>query len=191
VTKLLAEVAAGNDEARRALFAHVYEDLKKAAQGRMRRERPDHSWGATELVHEVYCRLLDDRRVFSKNRAYFFGAAAEAMYQLLREHARARECRPQGHPDPQGPILLDQIIKEAETTLEVDLDGLMTALEKLKTTGEHGERRYEVVRLHIWGSLTYAEIAKILRVSVATVGKDWQAARAWLYGRLKGGRSDD
>jgi RNA polymerase sigma factor (TIGR02999 family) len=190
VTRLLEELAAGNDEAKRALFAHVYEDLKKTAHGRMIRERPDHSWGATALVHEVYCRLLKDRRVFSKNRAYFFGAAARAMSQLLREHARERKCRPEGHVDRQGSILLDQIVEEAEATFKVDLLDLMIELDKLKTTGEHGERRHNVVKLRIWGGLTYSEIAEDLGVGVATVERDWQAARAWLYGRLKGRRTD-
>jgi RNA polymerase sigma factor (TIGR02999 family) len=183
-------VAAGNEEAKRALFARVYEDLKKTAHGRMRRERPDHSWGPTVLVHEVYVRLLKDRRVFSKNRAYFFGAVARAMGQLLREHARERECRPEGHVDPQGYILLDQIVEEAEANFKVDLLDLMTELDKLKTTGQHGERRHEVVRLRIWGGLTYSEIAEDLGLSVATAERDWQAARAWLYGRLKGRRTN-
>ena len=191
VTRLLDEVAAGNEEAKRALFARVYEDLKKTAHGRMRRERPGHSWCATVLVHEVYCRLLNDRRVFSKNRAYFFGAVARAMGQLLREHARRRKCRPEGHVDPQGSILLDQIVDEAEANFQVDLLDLMTELDKLKTTGVHGERRHEVVRLRIWGGLTYSEIAEDLGVGVATVERDWQAARAWLYGRLKGRITDD
>jgi RNA polymerase sigma factor (TIGR02999 family) len=190
VTKLLEEVAAGNEEAKRALFAQVYEDLRRTALGRMRRERRDHSWCATDLVHEVYCRLQKDRRVFSKNRAYFFGAAARAMGQLLREHARARKCRPEGNVDPEGPILLDQIVEKAEANFKVDLLNLMTELDKLKTTGEHAERRHEVVRLRIWGGLTYSEIAQDLGVAVATVERDWQAARAWLYGRLKGRRTD-
>jgi RNA polymerase sigma factor (TIGR02999 family) len=191
VTKLLEEVAAGSDEARRVLFALVYEDLKKTAHGRIRRERPDHSWGATALVHEVYCRLLNDRRVFSKNRAYFFGAAARAMGQLLREHARKRNCRPEGHVDPQGHILLDQIAEEVEDSFKVDLLDLTNALDELRRAGKHGERRHDVVRLRIWGGLTYPEIAADLGVGFATVERDWQAARAWLYGRLKGRRTDD
>jgi RNA polymerase sigma factor (TIGR02999 family) len=190
VTKLLEEVAAGNEDAKQALFAQIYEELHKKAQTRMKRERPDHSWGPTGLVHEVYIRLLNDDHVFTKNRAYFFRAAARAMHQLLREHARKRKCRPVGHLDPQGCILLDQVADEVEDTFKVDLNDLMDALDELKTTGKHGERRHDVVRLRIWGCLTYPEIATNLGVSVATVERDWQTARAWLYGRLKGRSSD-
>src|SRR5262245_35058556 len=157
----------------------------------MGKERRDHSWGPTELVHEVYFQLMKGQRVFTKDRAYFFGAASSAMEQLLREHARKRKCRPTGHIDPEGHILLDKVVAEVESTLKVDLLDLSNALDKLKTTGKHGERQYEVVRLRIWGGMTYPEIAEDLGVAVATVERDWQAARAWLYGRLKRRRTDD
>ena len=191
VTRLLEEAAAGNEGAKNALIGQVYQQLHNMALARMRRERPDHTWGATELVHEVYVRLMNGQKVFTKNRAYFFGAAARAMHQLLREHARKRNCRPEGHADPQGHTLLDEVAEEVESIVKVDLLDLMNALDKLKATGKHGERQYEVVRLRIWGGLTYPEIAEDLGVGVATAERDWQVARAWLYGRLKGRRSDD
>ena len=190
LTKLLEMAAAGDEEAKKSLFVHVYEDLKKMAHRRMRSERRDHSWGATVLVHELYFRLLKGRNVFSKNRRYFFGAAARAMNQLLREHARKRKCRPEGRIDPLASVLLDQIVEEIETTFGVNLIDLMDELDKLKTTGEHGERRHHVILLRVWGGLTYEEIAEDLGVGVATVERDLQAARAWLYGRLKGRRTD-
>ena len=191
VTRLLEEVAAGNNAAKQELFALVYEELRAKARAKMEKERCDHSWGPTELVHEVYFQLMKGQHVFTKNRAYFFGAAARAMDQLLRDHARKRKCRPQGHLDPEGHVLLDEIAEAVESTFKVDLLDLLNALDKLKTTGKHGERRFDVVRLRIWGGLTYQEIAENLGVAVATVERDWQAARAWLYGRLKGGRTDD
>jgi RNA polymerase sigma factor (TIGR02999 family) len=190
VTRLLVEVAAGNEEAKNALFAHVYEELRKKAHARMKRVSPAHTWGATELVHEVYFRLMNGQQVFTKNRAYFFGAAARAMDQLLREHARKQKCRPQGHLDPKGHILLNEVVEAVESIFKVELVDLHDALDKLKATGKLGERWYDVVRLRIWGGLTYPEIAEDLGVSVATVERDWPAARAWLYGRLKG-RIDD
>jgi RNA polymerase sigma factor (TIGR02999 family) len=193
VTILLKEIATANDDgdikrasdAKQALFDHVHDELKKMAHGRMKRERPDHSWGATGLVHEVYLQLMKGEHVFTKNRRYFFGAAARAMHQLLRAHAR--KPRPTGHADL---TLLDQVVEEIEENIQGDLLDLMHALDELKKIGEHGERRHDVVRLRFWGGLTYAEIAEDLGVSIATVERDWQAARAWLYGRLKGRRTD-
>jgi len=186
VRRLLERIAAanGNKDAERALFEHVYDELKKMAHGRMKNERPDHSWGTTGLVHEVYVRLLKDQRVFTRNRAYFFGAAAKAMRQLLREHARARNARPHAYVDEH--VLLDEIADEVEDATGVDLDHLMEALDKLETTGKYGKRLHEVVCLRWWSGWTYPQIALHLGVSVATVERDWHAARAWLYGRLKG-----
>ena len=186
VTRLLEEIAAADDQqaAKRALFDHVYDELKQMAHCRMKRERSEHSWGTTALVHEVYLRLMKGKHVFTKNRAYFFGAAAKAMRQLLREHARARNARPHAYVDEH--VLLDEIADEVEDATGVDLDHLMEALDKLETTGKYGKRLHEVVCLRWWSGWTYPQIALHLGVSVATVERDWHAARAWLYGRLKG-----
>jgi RNA polymerase sigma factor (TIGR02999 family) len=186
VVRLLEEIAAGNgnEEADRALFELVYDELKKMAHRRMKYERPGHSLGTTGLVHEVYRRLVRCPGVFSQNRGYFFGAAAGAMYQLLREHARARKKRPHGHVDPD--ILMDEIAGEVETAAGSDLIDVMEALDDLETTVKHGKRRRDVVWLRFWSGWTYPEIAKHLGVGDATVERDWQVARAWLYGRLKG-----
>jgi RNA polymerase sigma factor (TIGR02999 family) len=192
MSRLLAEIAANdNKDAKRALFAHVYRELKEIARRQMRSERPDNSWGATELAHEAYLRLLNCQRVFTKNRAYFFAAAAKSMHQLLREHVRSKNCRPEGHPDPQGHILLDEVAEEVEDTFGVVLVDLVDALEVLKTRGKHGEQRYDVATLRIWSGMNSSDIAENLGISVATVEREWQAARAWLYGQLKGRASND
>jgi RNA polymerase sigma factor (TIGR02999 family) len=193
VTRLLKEIATTNDnkDAKRALFEHVYNELKEIACCRMKSERPDHSWGATALVNEVYIRLMNHQRVFTKDRSYFFGAAAKAMRDLLREHARKRKCRPEGNPDPLGHILLDQLADEVKNIYRVDLLDLVNALEELKTRGENGERRYDIATHRIYCGSKYSEIAQDLGISVATVERDWQAARAWLYGQLKRRASND
>jgi RNA polymerase sigma factor (TIGR02999 family) len=186
MARLLEEVAApnGNKEAERALFELVYDELKKMAHSRMKKERPGHSLGETGLVHEVYLRLVKDPGVFSKNRGYFFAAAAKAMGRILREHARARKSRPHGHTD--GDALLDEIWDEVERAAGDNLIDLMEALDELKTSVKHGERRHDVVWFRFWNGWTYPEIAKHLGVCVATVEVDWQVAQAWLYRRLKG-----
>jgi hypothetical protein len=57
VTILLEEIAAANNNndakqalhAKRALFRHVYDELKKMAYGRMKRELPATRWGQRGL----------------------------------------------------------------------------------------------------------------------------------------------
>jgi RNA polymerase sigma factor (TIGR02999 family) len=186
VERLLEEVAAanGNKEAEGKLFEHVYDELKKMAHRRMNIERPGHTLGATGLVHEMYARLVKDLGVFSKNRGYFFAAADTAMRRILREYARARASRPDGHID--GDALIDGIADDVESAVRDNLIDLMDALDELETTVKHGKRRHDVVWFRFWNGWTYPEIAKHLGVCVATVERDWQVAQAWLYRRLKG-----
>jgi RNA polymerase sigma factor (TIGR02999 family) len=191
MTRLLEEAAAGDERARNALFVHVYEDLRARALVRLTRERPDHSLGPTGLVHEVYCQLVKGRHVFTHDRRYFFAAANRAMEQILREHARKRRNRPHGHVDPEGRFLLAEVVGELKGALEAELCDLLEALDELGAIGKQGPRRREVVKLRFWDGLTCQEIAEKLGVGLATVEKDWRAARAWLFGRLKGGRADD
>jgi RNA polymerase sigma factor (TIGR02999 family) len=189
VTRLLDEAARGDERARDELFAHVYEQLRRRAHERMGAERAGHTWGTTGLVHEVYLHLMRGEHVLGRGRAYFFGAAARAMHELLRDYARRRRRRPEGHLDPDGGILLGEIARAAESTLRVDLPDLFDALDALRAAGRHGERLFRVVRLRVWGGLTYQEIADELGVAPATAARDWLAAQAWLRRRLRAGET--
>jgi RNA polymerase sigma factor (TIGR02999 family) len=189
VTRLLAEVAAGNEKAKRELFAHVYGELRQMAHRRIEHERAGHTWGSADLVHEAYLRLVKSELVCSKNRTYFFSAAARAMHQLLIKHSAKRRRQP--HIDPGGHILLDEVVEAVESTCKVGLIDLMKALHRLRATGKRGERRYDVVRLRLWCGFTWQEIAREQDVGIATVERDWLAARAWLYGQLKAGKTDE
>jgi RNA polymerase sigma factor (TIGR02999 family) len=187
VTRLLAEVAAGSEEAKKELFAHVYRELRLMAHRQMGHERAGHTWGGTDLVHEAYLRLVKGKLVCTKDRAYFFSAAAQAMEQLLKRHAAKR--RPP--TEPGGDILLDEVVEAVKSASQAELIDLMNALERLRKTGKHGERRYDIVRLRLWCGLSWQEIAEEKRLDLSTVERDWLAARAWLYGQLKAGRTDD
>jgi RNA polymerase sigma factor (TIGR02999 family) len=142
----------------------------------MRNERPGHSLGATGLVHEVYLRLTGP--ALERHRAYFFGAAAKAMYRILVEHAR----RSRAHHHNRMP--LDVMLEELECAHKLKMLDLHHALEQLKGYGERGHRQHEVVVQRFFGGLPWKEIAANLDVAVTTVEKDWQAARAWLRARL-------
>ncbi len=90
VTRLLLAWSNGNQAAVDELMPLVYDELHRLASGRMRRERADHTLQPTALVHEAYVRLVDQQRVEWKNRAQFFGIAAQMMRRVLVDHARGR-----------------------------------------------------------------------------------------------------
>lgn len=181
ITLLLGEIAAGSETAKERLIAVVYDKLHAMASGLMPRERSNHTLQPTALVHEAYFKLFVGRPLSVQNRAYFFGAAANAMRQVLIDYGRKVAARPEGTRVP----LLDSILDTLRTTHRVDVLDLNREMEQLKLM--HA-RQWEVVTLRFFGGLAWNEIAKCLNVSTSTVEKDWQAARAWLYGSLKGTR---
>lgn len=178
ITLILAEIAAGSETAKERLIALVYEQLYKIARALMRRERSHHTLQPTGLVHEAYFKLFVGRPLQAPNRAYFFGAAAKAMRQVLIDYARRISARPEGQREP----LLDDILDSMQSACRIDVLDLDHALEELKLMHE---RQWEVVTLRFFGGLQWSEIATCLNVSTSTVEKDWQAARAWLYRSLK------
>ena len=178
ITVLLAEIAAGNEAAKNRLIALVYDKLYTIARALMRRERSNHTLQPTALVHEAYFKLFLGKPLPALNRAYFFGAAANAMRQVLIDYARKIAARPEGKREP----LLDEILVSIKSAYRVEMLDLNNALEDLKRMNT---RQWEVVTLRFFGGLPWAEIATCLNVSTSTVEKDWQAARAWLYRSLK------
>jgi RNA polymerase sigma factor (TIGR02999 family) len=175
VTRLLGEVAAGNEGAKEVLIDKVYQQLYAMADRKMRWERPGHSWGASDLVHEAYVELFKGTAP-TKNRAYFFGAAARAMRRLLIAHARSPVRKRRRVP-------LDDVLAELEKTQQVSMEELDKALADLEG---FDKRAHEIVMLRIFGGLKVAAIAAHLGVCVSTVEKEWKWARTWLYTRLRG-----
>ena len=185
VTKLLAAYAAGSQEAKNRLFELVYEELRGIANGLMRWEREDHTLQPTALVNKAYLKLFAGRELKADNRAYFFAAAANAMRQMLVDHARKRRAKIHGGELRRAP--LDDVLDSLESTQRVDMVDLHEALEQLE---RFGKRQHEAIMLRFFGGLTYEEVAEHLNVSVSTVEKDWKMARAWLHGKLRGRNND-
>jgi RNA polymerase sigma-70 factor (ECF subfamily) len=180
ITVLLAEIAAGDDTAKERLIALVYDDLHRMARALMPGERKNHTLQPTALLHEAYFKLFVGKPLPALSRAYFFGAAANAMRQVLIDYARRIGVRPEGQRVP----FLDEILVSFRSTHRVAVLDLDKALEELKRMNA---RQWEVITLRFFGGLQWAEIAAYLKVSTSTVEKDWQAARAWLYRTLEDG----
>ena len=96
ITGLLLALGEGEEGARTRLAEAVYDELRRLARGFLQRERPDHSVPPTALVHDVFLKLIDQRRVHWRNRAQFFAIAAHAMRRILVDHARAHLARKRG-----------------------------------------------------------------------------------------------
>jgi RNA polymerase sigma factor (TIGR02999 family) len=181
VTDLLVRWSAGDRSALDSLTPVIYDDLRRMARALLTRERPEHTLSATALVHEVYLKLIDQRRVQWQNRAHFFGAAAAIMRRVLVDHARAKLSDKRGGSVVK--IAMDESAALVEGLAEdiLDLDG---ALEALAT---FDDRKAQVVQMKFFAGMTMPEIAAALDLSDATIERDWTLARAWLVRRLHGG----
>lgn len=183
VTKLLASVSKGDQGGWDKLLAVVYRELHAMAHQAMCKERPGQTLQTTALVHEAYLHLVPGGETRWENRRHFFGAAARAMRRILVEEARKKKAVKRGRGRrPFSLLNSDQAggTPAAQALPSDDLDTLDRALEKLGTD-EGNARLCAVVELRFFVGMTIEETADVLGVSTATVKRDWDFTRAWLY----------
>lgn len=179
VTALLISWGSGERSAADRLIPAVYAELHRQAARALRREGNEHTLQATALVHEAYLRLVDQRRVEWRNRAQFFGIAAEVMRRVLVDHARARLASKRGGGMQR--LSLDEIGDVSNAGGDTDVLALHDALERLALLDADQAR---LVELRYFGGLNIEETADALGVSPATVKREWTLARAWLRREL-------
>jgi RNA polymerase sigma-70 factor (ECF subfamily) len=184
VTTLLRAWSDGDLEARDRLMPLVYAELHRRATACLRHERRDHTLQPTALINEAYLRLVD-QRVMWQNRAQFLGLAAQMMRRVLVDHARRRNMAKRSGKWVRVTVAEDVAKMPVRDVALLDLDA---ALVRLAT---FDARRSQIAELRFFGGLSLEETGHVLGLSIATVERDWQAARAWLYAQLRGGAPDD
>jgi RNA polymerase sigma-70 factor, ECF subfamily len=181
LTAILSDIRAGRPDAQDRLVCAIYGELRRVARGLMHQERPGHTLQPSALVHETLLRLLDgDALADVPNRRFLFAAAAQAMRQVLVDHARRRRARKREGQRARVPL------DEALSTFEeqgLDVIALHDALDRLAPAHP---RPAQVVDLRFFGGLSVPEVAELLGVSDTTVEGDWRFARAWLLRKLGG-----
>lgn len=178
ITQLLLESSKGDKTALDELLPAVYGELRRLAESYIQSERPDHTLQATALVHEAYLRLIDQRNVDWKNRAQFFAMAAKMMRRILVRHAEAHRTAKRGGQAQK--LSLDEAISFFADQ-QLDLLELNEALDRLSGLDE---RQSRIIELRFFGGLTIDEVADVLKVSPATVKREWNMAKTWLFREL-------
>jgi len=158
----------------------VYDELRRLASRYVRREFATNVQ-ATELVHEAYLRLAQDKTPRWQNRTHFVALAAIAMRRLLVERARARHAAKRGGANVQ--VTLDEGLLVDEGANAVDLIALDRALTELAVIDAQQAR---IVELRYFGGLSVEETADAMALSPATVKRHWAVARAWLLRAITG-----
>jgi RNA polymerase sigma factor (TIGR02999 family) len=178
VTQLLLDWNEGNQDALEQLMPLVYRELRRLAHQYLRRERDGHTLQTTDLVHEAYIRLVDQRRVRWQNRAHFFGIAAHLMRRILVDRARAHKRVKRG-----GGATMVSLDEAAAVSHKSPVD-ILALDEALMRLAEIDQRKARVVELRFFGGLEVEETAEVLKVSPITVMREWKMAKAWLHRAL-------
>ena len=178
ITRILRAWSGGDREAVDHLIPLVYDELHKVAAQYLRRQRPDHTLQPTALVNEAYLKLVDISTVSWEDRAHFFAVASQTMRHVLVDHARGRNRDKRGGGAQK--VSLDEAVSFANNQ-EIDVLLLDEALRELAGIDE---QQAKIVELRFFGGLTVEETAVVLRISPATVKREWRIAKAWLYHRL-------
>ncbi len=182
VTQLLQRAAEGDSDAFEEAIGLVHGDLERLAKKHVRRaygaRAEDVTLEPSALVNETFLRLVKQRKPY-RNRAQFFAVATRVMLRALIDYERSRRSERRGGDRVR--VTLSGIGGRNGPTL-VTATALAESLEKLEKLDQ---RKAEVVKLReLWG-FKMEEIAEILGVSLRSVNRDWQFARAWLSTQLK------
>jgi RNA polymerase sigma factor (TIGR02999 family) len=181
LTVLLTRMQHGDGEAGQKAMALVYSELHRIAARELRDERPGHLLQTTALIHEAYIRLSGSQALEIQNRKHFFAVASQQMRRILVDHARARNAHKRGDGALQVGL---EGMEPGVDPRNIDLVLLDQALSELEAVDRRAAR---VVELRFFGGYTDQESGDSLGVSLATVRRDWEFARSWLFDRMRGG----
>jgi RNA polymerase sigma factor (TIGR02999 family) len=174
VTELLQQWSKGDTGAREKLIPLVYDELRRMARQVLAERGGDHTLQSTALVHEAYLRLVGHSWGHWDDRLHFFAVAAQMMRRILIDHVRMQHAEKRGGKSVT--LILDEAVAPSAQR-EVEFVALDDALNLLQ---QMDERQCRLVELRFFGGLTVEETSRVLRISPATVKREWATARLWL-----------
>lgn len=178
ITTLLLEWSGGNRAALDELMPLIYAEFRQLATRALSRERPNHTLQSTALAHELYLKLIDQKRAQWRDREHFFAMASQIIRRILVDYARRLHAQRRGGLDTR--ITLDEALapqQDRDLNL-VELDNALEALSQIDS------QQARIIELRFFGGLSIEATGRILGVSPSTVNREWNLARAWLYREL-------
>jgi RNA polymerase sigma factor (TIGR02999 family) len=180
VTELLTAWRRGDPGALDRLVPLVEPELRQIARAYLGKEPPDANLQTTEIINEVFLRLMESNGVSFADRKHFFALCARLTRRVLVDQARARGAAKRGNRARH--LSLDEacIVSPERLTDVVAIDEALTSLSR------DDPRKGEVVELRFFGGLSVAETAEALDISPESVSRDWRLAKVWLLRELSG-----
>ena len=177
VTRLLTVWSGGDPKALEELAPLVEEELRRLARLYLSREKVGHTLQPTALINEAYLRLLKWHSVDWQGRAHFIAVAAKMMRRILVNHAVSRRSDKR----KRGSAVLVSLAEAAGVPKEPKTGSSRSRANRLT---EMDERKGRLVELRFFGGLTAEAAAEVLGISLRTVHREWDLARAWLFRAL-------
>ena len=174
VSRILGALEVSESADLSALFPLVYDSLRRIAARQMAEERGSHTLEPTALVHEAYLKLLGQQALGWKSKGHFYAAAAEAMRQILIDHARKKGRKKRGAGQVRLPLDAAELARSGAAEEIVSVDEAIRRLE------ERDARMAGIVKLRFYAGLSMEETAHALGVTERTVYREWKLARTWL-----------
>ena len=181
ITQLLQEWREGNREAENELFTLVTPNLRRLAHYLMKAERKGHTLQATELVDQIYFRLVGAKDRDWRNRAHFFAIAGRAMRRYLIDYARGR---------PDAMIVPLEGIKDTLPADSGKIDLAITVDRLLDQLAETKPEWCGIVEVKYFLGLTDEEAADALGLKLRTMQRMWLDARQWLFEHAEPNRAE-
>jgi len=175
VTQLLIAWSEGDRTALDQLIPILESELRRLASRLIANENPGHTLQTSALINEAYLRLVDQKNVQWQNRAHFFAVSAQIMRHILIDHARRHRYAKRGAGARKIEFDEATLMPERRAAELVALD------DALKELAGMDPRKSEVVELRFFGGLNIEETAEVMKISPATVQREWRRARAWLH----------
>jgi RNA polymerase sigma factor (TIGR02999 family) len=178
ISALLAAWGGGDTQALPRLISAVYPELRRIARQHLAGRRDGQTLESAALANEAYLKLIHAGSIRCENRAHFLALCSQIFRRILVDHARSRGSDKRGGRSERVP--LDEVLLGAEAR-GIEMLALNEALESL---AEIDTRKARVVELRYFGGLTVEETAEVLGITPIRVKRDWDKAKAWLYGVL-------
>jgi RNA polymerase sigma factor (TIGR02999 family) len=178
IAELVRSAGSGQREAAEQLLPLLYDELRRLAGAYLRRVPPGNSLQATALVHEAYLRLIGDADPGWEGRRHFFGAAAQAMRNILVEQARRKAALKRGGDQKRVEL------SDADLRIDPPSDNILALNDALTRLETSDPRKAQIVLLHHFAGLTMEETAAALEISLSTAEREWRFVRALLFEEL-------
>lgn len=185
ITVLLGRWKEGESSAFEELMPLVYPHLRQVAAAYVRRERNPDILQGTALVHELYLRLLNQKKAAWEDRRHFYTFSARAMRLILIDHARETQAQMRGGGQERVPLSDDLAWVNIGSAEMLDLN---RALEELAALDSD---KVQMVELRYFLGCTAEETAELMQVSKATVDRELRFIKSWLYKRIGPSGNDD